>query len=154
VPAYCRVAATLKPSSDSDIKIEVWLPAASAWNGKFQAVGNGGWQGNIDGNALGTALRAGYAAAATDTGHQGNSASFAMGHPEKIVDFGYRSVHEMTVKAKAIIDAYYGNAPRYSYFVGCSAGGRQALKEAQMFPADYNGVVAGSPGANWTGRAL
>jgi len=154
LPAYCRVAATLKPSSDSDIKIEVWLPAASAWNGKFQAVGNGGWNGNIDANALGTALRAGYAAAATDTGHQGGSASFALGHPEKVVDFGYRSVHEMTVKAKAVIDAYYGSAPRYSYFVGCSAGGRQALKEAQMFPADYNGVVAGSPGANWTGRAL
>jgi feruloyl esterase len=154
LPPYCKVAATLKPSSDSDIKIEVWLPAASTWNGKFQAVGNGGWNGNIDAGALGTALRRGYAAAATDTGHQGGSASFALGHPEKVKDFGYRAVHEMAVKGKAIVDAYYGSAPRYSYFVGCSAGGRQALKEAQQFPEDFNGVVAGSPGANWTGRAL
>jgi feruloyl esterase len=152
-PAHCRVAATLKPSSDSEIKIEVWLPAASAWNGKFQASGNGGWSGAIPNN-LGAIVRRGYAAAGTDTGHEGGSASFALGHPEKVTDFGYRAVHEMTVKAKAIIDKYYGMAPQYSYFVGCSAGGRQALKEAQQFPADYNGVVAGSPGVNWTGRAL
>src|SRR5262249_35711559 len=152
-PAHCRVAATLKPSSDSEIKIEVWLPAASAWNGKFQASGNGGWSGAIPNN-LGAIVRRGYAAAGTDTGHEGGSASFAMGHPEKVTDFGYRAVHEMTGKAKAIIDKYYGMGPQYSYFVGCSAGGRQALKEAQQFPTDYNGVVAGSPGVNWTGRAL
>src|SRR5438046_6623939 len=101
-----------------------------------------------------TALRRGYATSATDTGHAGDTAEFALGHPEKLIDFGYRAVHEMTVKAKAIIDAYYGNAARLSYFVGCSAGGRQALKEAQRYPTDFDGVIAGSPGVNWTGRAL
>jgi feruloyl esterase len=154
LPAYCRVQATIKPTSDSDIKVEVWMPV-TGWNGKFQGVGNGGWSGSIGTGALQTAIRAGYAAASTDTGHEGGSASFALGHPEKVVDFGYRAVHEMTVKGKAITAAFYDNTnPRYSYFVGCSAGGKQAMKEAQMFPADYDGVVAGSPGVNWSGRAL
>ena len=107
LPSFCRVTATLTPSTDSDIKIEVWLPA-SGWNGKFQAVGNGGWNGSIPYAALANAVLAGYATAGTDTGHVGNSASFAFGHPEKVIDFGYRAVHEMTVKAKSIIDAFYG----------------------------------------------
>jgi feruloyl esterase len=154
MPAYCRVQATIKPSADSDIKIEVWMPT-SGWNGKFQGVGNGGWSGSIGTAALQTAVRAGYAAASTDTGHEGSNATFALGHPEKVVDFGYRAVHEMTVKGKAITVAFYDNTtPKYSYFVGCSAGGKQAMKEAQMFPADYDGVVAGSPGVNWSGRSL
>jgi feruloyl esterase len=153
LPAFCRVTATIKPTTDSDIKVEVWMPA-TGWNGKFQGVGNGGWSGSIGTAALATALRRGYAAASTDTGHEGGSASFALGHPEKLIDFGYRAVHEMTVKGKAITSAFYDGNPRYSYFVGCSAGGKQAMKEAQMFPADYDGVVAGSPGVNWSGRAL
>lgn len=97
--AFCRVAATLKPSPDSDIKIEVWMPA-SGWNGKFLAVGNGGWGGLINYPAMSEALRRGYATSSTDTGHTGPGGSFALGHPEKLIDFGYRSVHEMTVKAK------------------------------------------------------
>jgi feruloyl esterase len=154
LPAFCRVTATIKPSSDSDIKVEVWLPA-SGWNGKFQGVGNGAWSGAIQTAALATGLRKGYATASTDLGHEGGSASFALGHPEKVIDFGYRANHEMTVKGKAITTAFYDNsAPKFSYFVGCSAGGRQAIKETQMFPADYDGVVAGSPGVNWSGRAL
>jgi feruloyl esterase len=145
---------TIKPTTDSDIKVEVWMPM-TGWNNKFQGVGNGAWQGSIGTAALATALRKGYATASTDTGHEGGSASFALGHPEKLTDFGYRAVHEMTVKGKAITTAFYDNsAPRYSYFVGCSAGGKQAIKETQMFPADYDGVVAGSPGVNWSGRAL
>jgi feruloyl esterase len=151
LPAFCRVAATLKPSSDSDINIEVWLPA-SGWNGKFQAVGNGGWNGNIDTNALATGLRRGYAASSTDTGHQGGGGPW-MQRPEKVTDFGYRAVHEMALKAKAIVAAYYGNGAQFSYFVGCSAGGRQALKEAQRFPEDFDGIVAGAPALNTTGRA-
>ncbi len=143
LPAFCRVAATLKPSSDSDIKMEVWLPA-SGWNRKFQAVGNGGWAGVISYSALAEALHDGYATSSTDTGHVGGTGSFALGHPEKLVDFGYRAVHEMTLKAKAIIDAYYGAAPRISYWNGCSTGGRQGLKEAQRFPDDYDGIVAGA----------
>jgi feruloyl esterase len=152
LPAFCRVEATLTPSSDSDIKIEVWLPTAD-WNGKFQAVGNGAWSGAIGYAALADALRRGYAASSTDTGHAGGSASFALGHPEKLIDFAYRSEHEMTVKAKAIVNAFYGSAPKYSYWNGCSAGGRQALKEAQMFPADFDGIIAGAPGLDWSGRS-
>jgi len=151
LPGFCRVAATLKPSTDSDIKIEVWLPA-SGWNGKFEAVGNGGWNGNIDINALATGLRRGYATSSTDTGHEGGGGPW-MQRPEKLIDFGYRAVHEMAVKAKAIVAAYYGNGAQLSYFNGCSAGGRQALKEAQRFPEDFDGIIAGAPALNTTGRA-
>ncbi len=154
LPAFCRVTATVAPSADSDIKVEVWLPV-SGWNGKFQGVGNGAWLGSISTPALADALRRGYAAASTDTGHVGGSASFALGHPEKLIDFGYRAVHEMTEKGKAIVSAFYdGSAPKRSYFVGCSAGGKQGMKAAQLYPADYDGIVAGSPGVNWSGRAL
>jgi len=153
LPAFCRVAATLKPSSDSDIKIEVWLPASN-WNGKLQAVGNGAFNGAIGYPAMMTALRAGYATTGTDTGHVGGSGEFALGHPEKVIDFGYRSEHEMTVKAKAIISAFYDNPVKYAYWNGCSAGGRQAMKEAQKYPGDFDGIIAGSPGLDWTGRAV
>lgn len=152
VPAFCRVAATLKPSSDSEIKVELWLPAAG-WNGNFEGNGNGGWTGSIAPATLAAGLQRGYAAAMSDLGHEGGSASFALGHPEKLVDFGYRAAHEMTIAAKAIIEKYYGRAPKYSYWNGCSAGGRSALMEAQRYPTDYDGIVAGSPGLNWTGRA-
>lgn len=149
LPAFCRVAATLKPSSDSDIKVEVWLPA-SGWNGKFEAEGNGGWAGVVSIPQMAAALRRGYATASTDTGHVGGTGSFALGHPEKLADFGYRAVHEMTVKAKAIVNAYYGNAPKLSYWNGCSSGGREGLKEAQKFPADFDGIIAGAPANYWT----
>ena len=129
---FCRVAATLRPTSDSEIKVEVWLPARN-WNGKFQAVGNGGWAGVISYSAMAEAVRAGYASASTDTGHVGGRGTFALDHPEKLIDFAWRSEHEMTVKAKAVIEAFYGSAPRLSYWNGCSTGGRQGLKEAQKF---------------------
>jgi len=151
-PAFCRVAATLKPTSDSDIKIEVWLPSAG-WNGKYQAVGNGAFSGSIGYPALTAAISRGYAASSTDTGHTGNTASFAQGHPEKVTDFGWRAVHEMTEASKKIIAAYYDDRPKLSYWNGCSAGGRQALKAAQRFPADFDGIIAGAPGMDWTGRA-
>jgi tannase/feruloyl esterase len=152
LPAFCRVAATLKPTSDSDIKIEVWLPA-SDWNGRFQAVGNGAFNGSIGYTALMAAIRRGYAASSTDTGHTGGSASFALGHPEKVIDFGWRAVHEMTTTAKKIVATYYSAGPKYSYWNGCSAGGRQAMKEAQRFPDDFDGIVAGAPALDWTSRA-
>jgi feruloyl esterase len=148
LPAFCRVAATLKPSSDSEIKIEVWLPAAD-WNGKLQSVGNGAWAGTISYPAMATALAAGYATASTDTGHTGNNPAFIPDHPEKVVDFAYRAVHELTWASKAIIAAYYGDGPQYSYWNGCSTGGRQAMAEAQRFPGDHDGIVAGAP-ANYT----
>src|SRR3954469_5858931 len=152
LPSFCRVAATLTPSTDSDIKIEVWLPA-NGWNGKFQAVGNGGWAGVIGYGAMADALRAGYATASTDTGHAGGRGTFALDHPEKLIDFSWRSEHEMTVQAKALIQAFYGAAPKRSYWNGCSTGGRQGLKEAQMFPDDYDGIIAGAP-ANRTAISL
>ena len=136
LPAFCRVTATLTPSTDSDIKMEVWMPAAD-WNGKLQVVGNGAFTGNIrygSSRSLASGLGRGYATSATDTGHVGGSASFGLGHPEKVIDFGWRSVHETTVTAKRIIAAYYDDGPRFSYWNGCSAGGRQAMKEAPAFP--------------------
>ena len=153
LPSFCRVVLTLTPSSDSDIKSEVWLPLAG-WNGKFQQVGNGGWGGSIQYAALATALRRGYAASSTDTGHVGDTAQFALGHPEKLIDFGYRAVHETAVQSKATIAAAYGTAPRLSYFVGCSGGGRQAFMEAQRYPQDFDGIVAGAPGYNRTDQSF
>jgi feruloyl esterase len=150
LPAFCKVAAILRPTSDSEIKIEVWMPEATTWNGKYEGTGNGGWGGSIDAGALAVAVMRGYAASSTDTGHTGGSASSAMGHPEKLIDFGYRSVHGMTVAAKALIAAYYGVGPKLAYFEGCSSGGRQALMEAQRFPEDYDGIVAGAATNNWT----
>jgi feruloyl esterase len=143
LPAHCRVKATLEPSADSSIEIEVWLP--QNWNGKFEAVGGGGWAGVISYPALSLALQEGYATASTDTGHKGGNALFAIGHPEKLTDFAYRAVHEMTVQAKAIVNAYYNRAPRLSYWNGCSTGGRQGLMEAQKYPDDFDAIIAGAP---------
>ncbi len=151
VPAFCRVAADIAPTSDSDIKVEIWMPGAG-WNGKFQGQGNGGFAGVIDYGALAAAVKRGYAAAETDTGHTGGGtdAVWALGHPEKVIDFGYRGIHEMTAEAKAVIDAFYGSHPQHSYFSSCSDGGREALMEAQRFPADYDGIIAGAPANYWT----
>jgi hypothetical protein len=157
LPAFCRVVAEATPSADSDIKIEVWLPpnteGGSGWNGNFRGQGNGGFAGEIYYHDLGLAVRGGYAAASTNTGHSGEAteASWALGHPEKVTDFGYRGIHEMTRVAKAVTKAYYGNKLQHSYFAGCSNGGRQALMEAQRFPEDYDGILAGAPANLWTG---
>jgi len=148
---FCRVMATARPSADSDIKIEVWLPA-SGWNGKFQGQGNGGFAGEIDYHLMGRAISEGYATAATDTGHAGSGteAKWALGHREKVIDFGYRAIHEMTEVGQAATQAFYGERPQHSYFASCSNGGRQALMEAQRFPADYDGIMAGAPANFWT----
>jgi feruloyl esterase len=146
VPAACRVVGRVSPA----INFEVWMPA-SGWNGKFQAVGGGGFAGVISYGAIATALNRGYATASTDTGHSTPGGSWALNRPELVIDFGYRAIHEMTVRAKAVIAAFYGNPPRYSYFVGCSTGGRQGLMEAQRYPNDYDGIVAGAP-ANYGTR--
>jgi feruloyl esterase len=152
LPAFCRVAATFRPSPDSDIKFEAWLPASS-WNGKFLGVGNGGYAGAISYPALADAIRNGYASASTDTGHTaipGIDATWALNHPEKVIDFGWRAIHLTAVTAKALVRAYYGEAARRSYFNSCSNGGRQALMEAQRFPEDYDGIISGAPANNWT----
>jgi feruloyl esterase len=149
VPAFCRVVAEVSPTADSAIKLEVWMPA-SGWNGKYQGQGNGGFAGMIGYPALGAAIKRGYAAAGTDTGHAGGDAAWALGHPEKVIDFGYRGIHEMTLTAKAIIEAFYADHPQHSYFASCSDGGREALMEAQRFPQDYDGILAGAPANYWT----
>src|SRR5262249_49342869 len=140
----CRVAAMLKPSPDSEIDMEVWLPVEN-WNGKFEMVGNGGWAGVISYAALASALQEGYATASTDTGHKGGNANFAVGHPEKLTDFAYGAVHETTVKSKAIVSAFYDRGARLSYWNGCSTGGRQGLMEAQKYPEDFDAILAGAP---------
>ena len=146
MPAFCRVGVTAKPTVDSDIKVEVWVP--SAWNGKLLGTDNGGFSGAINYGALANAIAKGYAAVSTDTGHTGDQMDFGIGHPEKIADWAHRAVHEMTVIAKAVVERVYGRAPLRSYFSGCSTGGRQALSEAQRYPADYDGIIAGAPGNN------
>jgi feruloyl esterase len=153
LPAFCRVAASIKPTSDSNIRFEVWLPV-EGWNGKFMGTGNGGAAGFIFYWNMTEPLARGYAVANTDTGHEGtiDDRSFAMGHPEKYRDFGWRAVHEMTVASKAIVAAHYGTQSRRSYWNGCSTGGRQGLKEAQRFPEDYDGVIAGAPAAHVSGQ--
>ncbi len=161
LPAFCRVAGTVKPSPDSDIRFEVWLPAAN-WNGKFVGVGNGVWAGSISYGEMVAPLSRGYATAATDDGHQGNplDGTFLAGHPQKLLDFGYRAPHEMTVAAKATVAALYGKLPQRSLFVSCSTGGRQGLMQAHRFPEDYDGISSMAPanpmvnlmvGSLWTG---
>jgi feruloyl esterase len=149
LPSFCRVAMTLKPSVDSDIRSEVWLPLLG-WNGKFQEVGNGAWGGSIQYAALAEGLKRGYATASTDTGHTGTDASFAVGHPEKLLDFAFRAIHETALKSKDVIARFYGKPADLSYFIGCSGGGRQAFSEAQRFPRDFDGIIAGAPGYNRT----
>ncbi len=151
LPAFCRVQGVIEPTADSHIEFEVWLPV-EGWNGKYRGVGNGGFAGAIDYGGLANSLAYGYAASATDTGHKGGvtDAGWALGHPEKVADFGYRAIHETAEKAKELVKAYYTNAPRRSYFSSCSNGGREALMEAQRYPADYDGILAGAPANYWT----
>ena len=148
VPAFCRVAATVLP----EVGFEVWLPAQ--WNRKYIGVGNGGLAGNIVYTAMFNPVNRGYAVSSTDTGHASastNDASWALGHMDRVINYGQRGVHEMALASKAIVRAYYGASPAHSYFQGCSFGGKQALTEVQKYPADFDGVIAGDP-ANWFTR--
>jgi feruloyl esterase len=151
LPAFCRVVLEIEPAAGSKIPVELWMPAEN-WNGRFLGVGNGGFAGQIGYRELATAVSKGYASAATDTGHSGSpiDASWALGHPQAIVDFGYRAIHEMTLKSKMILQSFYSGPLRHSYFAACSDGGREALMEAQRFPQDYDGILAGAPAYNWT----
>jgi len=157
--AFCRVAGSIKPTTDSDIKFELWLPQAG-WTGRYQSVGTGGFAGFIPFGSMVSPLAAGSAVAGTDTGHDVPASapdeaksSWALGHPEKIIDFGYRAAHLTAENGKAITSAFYGSKPKYSYFVGCSNGGREALMAAQRYPNDFDGIVAGAP-ANQIVRSL
>src|SRR5580658_3548959 len=151
LPAFCRIAGVIQPTPDSYIRFEVWLPAGN-WNGKFLGVGNGGFAGAVGFTSMGANLKRGYATAGTDTGHEadGEDASWAYHHPEKVNDFGYRALHLTTVNAKALVQAFYTQPLQHAYFDSCSDGGREALMEAQRFPADYDGILAGAPANFWT----
>lgn len=147
LPAYCKVTATIVPS----IGIEVWMPL-KAWNGRFQGVGNHQFAGALDYGDMSYQMTRGYAVASTDAGHQGTTPLPWMQNAQQIVDYGYRGVHEMTLKAKAIIAAYYGQTANWSYWNGCSTGGKEALMEAQRYPADYNGISVGDPNFDQIGN--
>jgi len=152
LPAFCRVALTANPSNDSHINVEVWMPA-TGWNGRYQGTGGGGYTGAISYASLAAGLQLAYAVANTDMGTAPATVldgTALVGHPERWLDFGSRSTHEMTVAAKTLIQAYYDQPARHSYFVGCSTGGHQALEEAQVFPDDYDGILGGAPGHNRT----
>ena len=152
--SFCRVAGVASPEPGSEIRFEVWLPPADAWNRRFQGIGSGGSAGAIRYRQLAAAVAGGYAAVATDNGHTSTSGfdgSWSIGHPERIIDFGYRAQHEATVAGKAVTRAYYGRDPDHHYFVGCSQGGHHALMEAQRYPEDYDGIVAGAPANYWIG---
>ena len=148
LPPFCRIAATLRPTPDSDINIELWMPETN-WNGRFLGTGNGGGAGKISYRSLALGMRRGFATANTDMGTSPN-ADAVVGHPERWADFGYRSTHQMTVVSKQIVQAYYGKLQSHAYFVGCSTGGGQGLMEAQRYPGDYNGIIAGAPANNRT----
>lgn len=153
VPEHCRVAGVIRPTSGSHIRFEVWMPTEK-WNGKLIGAGNGGFGGRISTSiGLAEAVQRGYAGVSTDTGHTGdaNQSDWARGNLEKIVDFGHRAIHLMTVNAKSIIEEFYGHPPKRSYFLSCSNGGRQGLMEAQRYPEDFDGIVAGAPAYDWTG---
>jgi feruloyl esterase len=153
LPPFCRVAGVIAPTADSRILFEVWMPLEK-WNGKFAGVGNGGWAGTISYGALADQLRRGYAAASTNTGHESapglDMARFGFEKPEQLIDFAHRSHHETAVRAKALVQAFYGKPAERAYFVGCSSGGYEGLMEAQRYPSDYDGIVAGAPANNWT----
>ncbi len=159
---FCRVVGVAAPTSDSQIGFEIWMPPASSWNGKYQQEGSGGSSGSIGQGSMVEPLEAGYATLATDNGHVtapdapggGSDNSFALGHPEKMVDFAWRAVHVSSIAAKDAIEKFYGKKASESYFVGCSTGGRQALVEATRFPEDFDGIVAGAPAWHWTSQMV
>ena len=151
---FCRVVGTIKPTTDSDIQFELWLPPQADWNSKFQGVGSGASRGVIEYQRLMGGLERGYATVSTDSGHRstGFDVSWAFNHPERIIDFGYRAQHLATQAAKSLTRRFYERAPVHSYFVGCSQGGHHGLMEAQRFPEDYDGIIAGAPVYDWVGE--
>jgi feruloyl esterase len=151
LPAMCRVTGVLRPTGDSEIRFELWMPE-QGWNGRFLGVGNGGFAGSIGYNQFIPYLKRGFAVAGSDAGHRAEAedASWAFGHPEKIKDFGWRAVHLTAERGKQIVAAYYGKPEDHAYFDSCSDGGREALMEAQRFPEDYDGILAGAPANAWS----
>ena len=156
VKRHCEISAVSRPTSDSVINFTLWLPAQEDWNGKYLQLGNGGWAGSIQPAELIAPVAQGYAVAATDDGHQNQdplgalTPTWALGHPEKLIDFGYRAVHETAYQSKAAMQGYFNKPPSHSYFKGCSDGGREALMEAERYPEEFDGIIAGAPANHWT----
>lgn len=148
LPPFCRVRMVAKPAPESSIQIELWLPEAH-WNGRLLGTGTGGGAGAVNYDSMGPGIKRGFATANTDLG-TAPSANLVADSPDKWADFGYRATHEMALLSKAVIIAFYGVTAKHSYFVGCSTGGQQALSEAQRYPTDYNGIIAGAPANNRT----
>jgi hypothetical protein len=155
VPAACRVRLRIAPSVDSDIESEVWMPATE-WNGRLWSSGNGGLAGSIDALSMRLGLMRGYATSATDAGHRAkdDDGRWALGHPERVADYGYRAIHETAVQAKALIISFYGRGPEFSYFASGSNGGREALLEAQRYPDDYDGIESDAPALDGTNNIV
>lgn len=152
---FCRVTGTIKPTPDSDIRFDLWLPPQREWNRKFAGVGSGSSLGVIEHERMMNVLVRGYATMSTNSGHQstnGSDVTWALGHPGRVADFGYRAEHLATLTAKALTAQYYGRDPRHAYFIGCSQGGHHGMMEAQRFPHDYDGIIAGAPVYDWVGE--
>lgn len=148
LPAFCRVQGTTRSAPDSAVRFELWAPPAAAWNGKLLVTGNGGYSPALKYDDMAQALRRGYATLGGDTGHSGEDMLFVVGHPQKMVDWGTSSVHDITVAGKAVLAALQARPARRSYFHGCSTGGHQGYAEVQRYPGDFDGVIAGAPGNN------
>lgn len=150
LPAFCRIDANAAPSSDSSINFQVWVPQGTSWNGKLVTTGNGGYSPQLNYGDMAYALRQGYAAIGGDSGHTTEDMAWGVGHPEKITDWGTRSIHAITVQAKRLVTELQGSPARRSYYYGCSTGGHQGYAEIQRYPQDFDGVIAGAPGNNRT----
>jgi len=148
LPAYCRVTGIVRPVRGSEIGFEGWLPLPGNWTGRLQMFGNGGYSSAMPIGQMAQGLARGSVVVATDTGHKGDDPDFAAGHEQAIADWGYRAVHQTVVQAKRLALRFYGRAATHAYFHGCSTGGQQALMEAQRFPNDFDGIIAGAPGAD------
>jgi hypothetical protein len=156
VRRHCEIAVVARPTSDSVINFTLWMPPQEDWNGKYLQLGSGGWGGSIPISGLIEPIAQGYAVAATDDGHQNQDAlssvtpTWAPGHPEKVIDFGYRALHETATLSKTALLGYFNKPASRAYFKGCSDGGREALMEAERYPEDFDGIISGAPANNWT----
>lgn len=142
---FCRVQLTSRPSADSEITSEIWMPALGFWNERFLAIGGSGSSGSIMYPDMGSGLTKGYATLSTDNGHQGQDQIFAVGHPEKVIDFGHRAQAVTAVAGKAVTQAFYGKTAKKAYWLGCSQGGGEGMMQSQRYPENFDGIVAGAP---------
>jgi feruloyl esterase len=154
---FCRVEAVV----EDEIAFELWLPQRGEWNGRMLGTGNGGFAGFLRYDGLAHGVRRGFATLSTDTGHRAEERHWSIAHPRRLENYGHRGQHLSAVNSRILVDAYYGELPEYSYFMGCSGGGMQGMNEVQRYPADYDGVIAGAHGysiagisARWLESAL